>query len=82
MNAKVVLGFLGGLAVGAAVALLSAPEKGVDLRAKIISYLKEKGVSKDRFEEIIAKVKNKLYSWSSMDDIEAAVDEALNDSKA
>lgn len=82
MNGKVLLGFLGGLAAGAAIALLSAPEKGSDLRAKIVAMLKEKGVSKERFDEIIERVKSKVYSWSTMTDIEAAVDEALNDEKA
>ncbi len=80
MNAKVILGFIGGVVVGAAAALLTAPDKGVDTRAKIISYLKEKGVTRDRFEEIIARVKDKLHAWSSMNDIEAAVDEALSES--
>ena len=35
MNAKTILAFLGGAAVGAAVALLVAPTSGKELRANI-----------------------------------------------
>ncbi|NCC99187.1 MAG: YtxH domain-containing protein [Bacteroidia bacterium] len=79
MNIKNVLAFVGGLAVGAAVGILFAPEKGKDTRVKIIAYLAEKGISKDRFEEIIAKVKAKISDFSNFDDVKIAVDEALNE---
>lgn len=36
--------FLGGAIVGCAAALLFAPEKGVDVREKICSLLKKKGI--------------------------------------
>lgn len=36
--------FLGGAIVGSAAALLFAPEKGEDLRTKIVELLKRKGV--------------------------------------
>ena len=77
MNAKGILAFIGGIAIGAAAGILLAPEKGEETRAKIIDYLKEKGVSRDKFDDIIAKVKTKLSKYSSMEDIETAVDEAL-----
>lgn len=36
--------FLGGAIVGGAAALLFAPEKGEDIRAKIANILKKKGI--------------------------------------
>lgn len=36
--------FFGGAIVGCAAALLFAPEKGVDVREKICSLLKKKGI--------------------------------------
>lgn len=52
--------FLGGAAVGAAVALLLAPQKGEDLRAQIKSILKKYGVdlngSSDDIDVIAAEL--------------------------
>lgn len=52
-----VLAFLGGAAVGAVVALLLAPEKGEDTRARIAAYLKEKGITlkKEELDELVQK---------------------------
>ena len=48
-NSKVVIGLLAGLAAGAALGLLFAPEKGSDTRDKLSQSLKDFGDSiKDR----------------------------------
>lgn len=44
MYAKCVAAFLGGAIVGAACGILFAPEKGVDLRGKILEALKKRGI--------------------------------------
>lgn len=42
--------FLGGAAVGAAVGILYAPEKGTDTREKIIEALRKRGIKLNRKE--------------------------------
>lgn len=41
---NILYAFLGGAIVGCSAALLFAPEKGEDLRAKICKILKKKGI--------------------------------------
>lgn len=41
---------IGGMAIGAAVGLLFAPEKGDDLRAKIAEAIKARGIKLNRKE--------------------------------
>ena len=58
---KTLLSFLGGAAVGAVAALLLAPEKGEDLRARIAARLRSYGALKeeqiaDLVDEIAAEV--------------------------
>lgn len=79
MKASSVFAFIAGIAVGAAAGLLMAPEKGDKTRARIIAILEEKGISKDRFEDLVAKVKAKINEYTDMSDIEMAIDESLKE---
>lgn len=47
---NVLVAFLGGAAVGAALGILFAPEKGEDTRRKIAEILRKKGISLSRRE--------------------------------
>lgn len=90
MNAKTILAFLGGAAIGAAVALLVAPTSGKELRAnlaikgeelkkQIELKLKEKGISRENWEALIGKVATKLDEYASNSDIELAIQEAIDE---
>lgn len=50
--------FVGGAVIGGAVALLSAPEKGADTRARIKALLKSKGIdfTDDEVEQLVEKI--------------------------
>lgn len=50
--------FIGGIAVGATLGLLFAPEKGVDQRRKIKEALRKHGIKigKDDFDELVEEI--------------------------
>lgn len=77
MNLRDILLFTGGVAVGAVAALLLAPTSGAELRAKIAKMLQEKGVTKDRLEDLVAKVSAKVKNISEPNELEIVVDEVL-----
>jgi gas vesicle protein len=57
----VLYAFLGGAIVGCAAALLFAPEKGEDMRARIKEILKKKGIdlSDDDVEDLVDSISEK-----------------------
>jgi gas vesicle protein len=77
MNLKNLLAFAGGIAVGAVAALLLAPTSGAELRGKIIELLKSKGISKEKFDELVALITARVKSFTNMNDLEIIVDEVL-----
>lgn len=81
MRHSSVMAFVAGIAVGAVAGILIAPERGDKTRAKIIAILEEKGISKDKFEDLIAKVKAKINDYTDISDIEIAIDEAVSESE-
>lgn len=63
---KYLLSFIGGTIIGASAALLFAPQKGEDLRAKIRGTLRKKGIIKcecsedEIIEQIVAELQEEL----------------------
>ena len=57
---NILYAFLGGAIVGCSAALLLAPEKGADVRAKIVSILKKKGIriSDSEVDALVAELAN------------------------
>lgn len=57
---NILYAFLGGAIVGCSAALLFAPEKGADVRAKIVTLLKKKGIriSDSEVDALVAELAN------------------------
>lgn len=57
---NILYAFLGGAIVGCSAALLLAPEKGSDVRSKIVSILKKKGIriSDSEVDALVAELAN------------------------
>ena len=58
-NLTLLYAFLGGALVGAGAALLFAPEKGSDVRARICKLIKRKGIdmSDDEVDALVAELR-------------------------
>ena len=59
---SILYAFLGGAVVGCAAALLFAPEKGSDLRARIKDMLKKNGIdfSDDEVERLVRQISTQI----------------------
>lgn len=62
MNLNVLYAFLGGAVVGAAAAILFAPEKGEDLRGRIRELLRKKGLicSDDEIDALVEQLTTEI----------------------
>lgn len=61
--------FLGGIAVGAAVGILVAPEKGADTRERIAEALRKRGIKLNRkdMDALVSDITEELSSAADED---------------
>ena len=62
MNYSMLYAFIGGAIVGAGAALLFAPEKGEDVRARIADLLRKKGIlcSDEEIEALVEQLTTQI----------------------
>lgn len=74
-SVKSLFAFIGGLAAGAAIALLFAPQSGEETRKQIEDYAREKGVpmSKEELDALVKKVSAQLHEKFSKEELKAVV---------
>ena len=75
--------FVGGAALGAVAALLLAPKSGVEMRQDIINIVRAKGIklNKEELEAPCSKVIAKVRDYCSLEALEEAVEEVLDEKK-
>ena len=81
---KVIAALLGGAVLGAATALLLAPKSGAETRQQIKDIVREKGIklNKEELDALCSRVIGKVRDYFTDEELEDAVDEALDDVKA
>ncbi len=80
---KLIAAFVGGALAGAAAALLLTPKNGAEVRAEIVDLAHKKGVilKKEDIEAFVNKVLAKVKDYFNDEELEAAVDEVISDTK-
>ena len=83
-SGKVIAALLGGAALGAIAALLLAPKSGAETRQQIIALVREKGVrlNKEELDALCSRVIGKVKDYFTDEELEEAVEEALDEVSA
>lgn len=82
-SGKLVLGVLGGLAAGALMGVLFAPEKGSKTRKKIMNKANDGADAlKDKFDSLLESVNEKYENiWQAKEELISEGEAKLNDVK-